>query len=345
MGSRKRLAMRKRMKALDCGLFNASPLSHAVSSPAQKILDEYRRQDRVHAGSLIISVLGDAVMPRGGRVWLGSLIRLLAPLGVNERLVRTAVFRLVRDEWLTSERSGRRTDYLLTPSGEQRIDEASRLIYAGSMPQWDRRWRLIVTAGELSTKDRERLRKALLWHGFGSLNNDCFVHPSVDLIAVFDALAAEGLGGLVDRLKPLIAADAALGMAASDAAMVRWAWDLEQLAEMYRDFVARYRPALGQLRDGGLETADETAFLLRVVAEFTTTAACCCVTRRCPRAAAADWPGQKARLLCSELYRRLLVPSERHLDAAFQLADGVVPGASARLHERFRDTDLLALPA
>lgn len=64
MGSRKRLAMRKRMKALDCGLFNASPLSHAVSSPAQKILDEYRRQDRVHAGSLIISVLGDAVMPR-----------------------------------------------------------------------------------------------------------------------------------------------------------------------------------------------------------------------------------------------------------------------------------------
>jgi phenylacetic acid degradation operon negative regulatory protein len=337
--------MRKRMKALDCGLFNASPLSHAVSSPAQKILDEYRRQDRVHAGSLIISVLGDAVMPRGGRVWLGSLIRLLAPLGVNERLVRTAVFRLVRDEWLTSERSGRRTDYLLTPSGEQRIDEASRLIYAGSMPQWDRRWRLIVTAGELSTKDRERLRKALLWHGFGALNNDCFVHPSVDLIAVFDALTAEGLGGLLDRLKPLIAADAALGMAASDAAMVRWAWDLEQLAEMYRDFVARYRPALGQLRDGGLETADETAFLLRVLLIHDYRR----LLLRDPSLPGVllppDWPGQKARLLCSELYRRLLVPSERHLDAAFQLADGVVPGASARLHERFRDTDLLALPA
>src|SRR5690606_9088685 len=58
-----------------------------------------------------------------------------------------------------------------------------------------------------------------------------------------------------------------------------------------------------------------------------------------------DWPGQKARLLCSELYRRLLAPSARHLDACFQLADGVVPEASARLHERFRDTDLLALPA
>lgn len=340
-----RSAMRKPLKALDFAPANITHAITPVSSPAQRILDEYRRQDRVHAGSLIISVLGDAVVPRGGRVWLGSLIRLLEPLGLNERLVRTAVFRLVRDEWLTSARSGRRTDYLLTPSGEQRIDEASRLIYAAAMPQWDRRWRLIVTVGELSARDRERLRKALVWHGFGALNSDCFVHPGVDLIGVFDALVAEGLGGLVDQLKPLIAADAALGMAASDAEMVRSAWDLEQLAEMYRDFVARYRPVLGQLRDGGFDTADETAFLLRVLLIHDYRR----LLLRDPSLPGvllpADWPGQSARLLCSELYRRLLAPSERHLDACFQLADGAVPEASALLHERFRDSDLLALPA
>ena len=34
----------------------------------------------------------DAILPRGGRVWLGSLIRLLEPLELNERLVRTSVF-------------------------------------------------------------------------------------------------------------------------------------------------------------------------------------------------------------------------------------------------------------
>lgn len=340
-----RSAMRKPLKALDFAPENVTPFGGAVSSPAQRILDEYRGQDRVHAGPLIISVLGDAVMPRGGRVWLGSLIRLLEPLGLNERLVRTAVFRLVRDEWLTSARSGRRTDYQLTPSGEQRIDEASRLIYAAAMPQWDRRWRLIVTAGELSAKDRERLRKALSWHGFGALNNDCFVHPSVDLIAVFDALVAEGLGELLDRLKPLIAADAALGMAATDAAMVHAAWDLEALADMYRSFVVRYQPVLGQLRDGGFETADETAFLLRVLLIHDYRR----LLLRDPALPGVllppDWPGQKARMLCSELYRRLLSPSERHLDTFFQLADGLVPEASPRLHERFRDADPLALPA
>ncbi|ENO89332.1 phenylacetic acid degradation operon negative regulatory protein PaaX [Thauera linaloolentis] len=336
--------MRKPLKPLDFAALNANDFRYAVSSPLQQLLDDFRRQDRVHAGSLIISVFGDAVVPRGGRVWLGSLIRLLQPLGLNERLVRTAVFRLVRDEWLASERSGRRTDYLLTPSGEQRIDEASRLIYAAATPHWDRRWRLIVTVGELAAKDRERLRKALVWHGFGSLNNDCFVHPSVDLIAAFDALVAEGLGGLLDRLKPLMAADATLGTAASDAAMVHSAWDLEHLADMYRAFVARYQPVLGSLRDGGFELADETAFLLRVLLIHD-------YRRLLLRDPALpdvllppDWPGQKARLLCRELYRRLLAASERHLDACFQLADGSVPEASARLHERFRDTDLLGLP-
>ncbi|WBL65347.1 MULTISPECIES: phenylacetic acid degradation operon negative regulatory protein PaaX [unclassified Thauera] len=338
------LPVRKPLNPLDFRPQNARSPATIVSSPSQQILDDFRRKDRVHAGSLIISVFGDAVVPRGGRIWLGSLIRLLQPLGLNERLVRTAVFRLVRDEWLASAPAGRRTDYLLTPSAEQRMDEASRLIYAAAMPQWDRRWRLIVTVGEFSSRDRDRLRKALTWHGFGALNNDCFVHPSVDLIATFDALVAEGLGSLLDRLKPLIAADAALGAAATDAAMVHSAWDLAHLADLYRDFVARYRPVLGQLREGSFETSDETALLLRVLLIHDYRR----LLLRDPVLPdvllPSDWPGQKARLLCRELYRRLLSASERHLDACFQLADGSVPEASPRLHERFRDPDLLSLP-
>ncbi len=40
---------------------------------------------------------------------------------------------------------------------------------------------------------------------------------------------------------------------------------------------------------------------------------------------AAEWPGQKARLLCKELYRRLAPASERHLDRCLVLADGTIP--------------------
>ena len=74
-----------------------------VIQPIHRRLDEFRQQKRVQAGSLIMSVFGDAILPRGGRIWLGSLIRLLEPLQLNERLVRTAVFRLAKEQWLRTE--------------------------------------------------------------------------------------------------------------------------------------------------------------------------------------------------------------------------------------------------
>jgi phenylacetic acid degradation operon negative regulatory protein len=219
-----------------------------VPSAAHTRLDDFRQQGRVQAGSIIISVFGDAVLPRGSRIWLGSLIQLLEPLGLNERLIRTSVFRLAKEEWLRTEPIGRRTDYLLTPSGQRRFEEASRHIYASSAPLWDRRWRLIVTVGELAPKAREALRRALFWQGFGTLGGDCFVHPSADLSAAFDALLAEGLADTVGKLKPLLAADAQFGNAASDVDMVNGAWNLERLAGVYDGFVGRYQPVLDELR-------------------------------------------------------------------------------------------------
>ena len=314
-----------------------------VLSAAQKRLDDFRQQGRVQAGSIIITVFGDAVLPRGSRIWLGSLIQLLKPLDLNERLIRTSVFRLAKDEWLRTEPIGRRTDYLLTPSGYRRFEEASRHIYASSAPLWDRRWRLIVTVGELAPKEREALRQALFWQGFGTLGGDCFVHPGADLSAAFDALLAEGLAGTVGKLKPLLAADAQFGNAASDVDMVNGAWNLERLAGVYEGFVERYQPVLDELRaDAAGDIDDESAFLLRVLLIHDYRR----LLLRDPELPdvllPAEWPGQKARLLCKELYRRLLAPSERHLDAHFQLASGQTPPASQLLHERFREDDPLA---
>src|SRR5574343_1646511 len=138
-----------------------------VSQALQARLDDFRAQRRVQAGSLILTVFGDAIVPRGGRIWLGSLIRLLEPLGLNERLIRTSVFRLAKEEWLRTEAFGRRRDYVLTPSGHRRFEEASRHIYASHAPLWDRRWRLILVVGELDPKMREQVRRALFWQGFG----------------------------------------------------------------------------------------------------------------------------------------------------------------------------------
>lgn len=322
-----------------------STTSEEGLDPAQRLIEQFRQQERVQAGSLLVSAFGDAVVPRGGRVWLGSLIRLLEPLGLSERLVRTAVFRLVRDDWLARERVGRRTDYLLTAAAERRIEEAAAHIYAAVAPDWDRRWRLILVIGEVTGKERERLRKTLGWQGFGLLNGDCFIHPSADLIATFDALASEGLAHLRPRLKPLIAADVSFGAAASDQAVVAAAWDFGRLAVQYSEFVQRYQAVLASLRAGNIELTDEVAFLLRLLLIHDYRH----LLLRDPVLPEvllpADWPGQAARLLCRELYRRLLSAAERHLDQCFKLADDSTPTASAELDERFREHDPLMLSA
>ena len=74
----------------------------------QALVDEFSSRPTVRAGSLIITVFGDAIAPRGGTVWIGSLIRVLRDFGISERLVRTSVFRLTRDDWLEAEQVGRR---------------------------------------------------------------------------------------------------------------------------------------------------------------------------------------------------------------------------------------------
>lgn len=284
-------------------------------------------------------------MPRGGRIWLGSLIALLKPLQINERLVRTAIFRLVKEGWMYSEAIGRRADYMLTPAGQRRFEETARHIYASNAPLWDRRWRLILTVGELDAKQRERLRRAFFWQGFGVLGSDCFVHPSTDLTTAFDALMTEGMSDLLKHLMPLLAADAGSDLSASDADMVQRAWNLEQLGTSYTDFATRYHPILDSLRhDVQDEIDDESAFLLRtlLIHDYRR------LLLRDPELPdvllPGNWPGQKARLLCKELYRRLLAPSERHIELHMKLADGKTPRVLPMLAERFQNEDPLTPP-
>lgn len=317
-------------------------LATTVNPPIQQRLENFRQQSRVNANSLIISVFSDAVFPRGGRIWLGSLMGLLAPLQLNERLIRTSVFRLTKESWLCAEAHGRRADYRLTANGQRRIEEASRHVYAANAPLWDRRWRMIMTIGELEPKQKERLRRALFWQGFGALNSDCYVHPSADLSLAFDALMTEGNIDLLGHLMPLMAADLHLGLSASLHEMVKRAWNLSQLDKDYAEFVAIYQPVLDSFRQTqSLNIDDESAFLLRtlLIHDYRR------LLLRDPELPEvllpADWPGQQARIVCMELYRRVLAASERHLDQHLVLSTGQTTQAMPFLKARFQSLDPL----
>jgi phenylacetic acid degradation operon negative regulatory protein len=310
--------------------------NHSVSKTIEARLERFRQKSRIQAGSLITTVFGDAILPRGGRVSLASMIQLLQPLGVNERLVRTAVYRLVKEEWLQSEALGRKTDYMLTPPGSRRFDEASRQIYAADIPGWDRRWRIILVVGELDIRLREQLRRALFWHGFGETAIGSFVHPTADLENVMESLVSEGLDEVLAKLMPLIAVNSRAARCATDIDMVQKAWNLDGLALSYAGFLQKYEPIRDALvACGQNDVSQEDAFLVRTLLIHDVRRLLLRDPQLPEGLLPSTWPGSRARHLCRDLYRKLLPLSERHLDANVRLSSGNAPLASHVLASRF----------
>ena len=103
-------------------------------------IGDFLAQRPLRANSLIITVYGDFIAPHGGTIWLGSLVRLVEPLGLNERMVRTSVYRLSQEQWLASRQIGRRSFYSLTASGRRRFEQAYRRIYFEHREEWNGEW-------------------------------------------------------------------------------------------------------------------------------------------------------------------------------------------------------------
>ena len=266
------------------------------------------------AGPLIITVFGDSIVPRGGNIWLGSLIALMAPLGLSERLVRTGVYRLTRDHWLTARGRGRRSYYELTASARQAFAEAERRIYVSEPPRWDGDWLLVQMHDGFSTAHRQALRKSLHWLGFGQLSPTLFVRPGgrEPLLSkhMEDAHAAGLVSVFTAKLLPVEGA-------ADARATAEAAWDIDELNSAYGSFVAAFkRFASSPPRD------DVGAFVVRtlLIHEYRR------VLLQDPQLPAdlltRRWAGARARRMAAGLYLAVHPLAEQFVAAHMQCWDG-----------------------
>ena len=285
------------------------------------LLRRFRAQRPLRGGSLLMTVFGDAIAPRGERVSLGSLIGLAGPFGLAERLVRTSVARLAADGWLAPLRRGRRSEYRLSDSGHGVFAEATQRIYAVSPGEWDGHWTLLTVppGGGARAQLRERLR----WSGFGQLAPGVFVHPSRSARSVLPADGAED-GWLFTSRGESLEADRRVAAAA---------WDLADLARRYRRFRDAFAPieACGSLR----HLAPQAAFVVRtlLIHEYRK------IHLRDPLLPPAllpeDWIGAEAYALCRRLYAAVFSAAERHLDAHGATLDGPLPSPGPEVFARF----------
>ena len=266
-------------------------------------------QEPPRAKSLCVTVLGDALGPHGGSAWLGDLIALLAPLGINERLLRTSVFRLVAQGWLRSERQGRRALYALAEQGLTLTARASERIYVGPPLEWNNDWTLVILPrfGSSGLAERTALRNQVVGEGFGVLAQGVFAHPHANAKVAHDILEKLGIPDLAVVLR---AQDNAAPRGLPITSLVAQCWDLESLAQQYRQLYERFAPFESLVRDG-LEPA--SAFAVRALLIHAWRR----IVLHDPQLPAAmlpmPWPGQTARSLCTHLYWAVFEASEQYL--------------------------------
>jgi phenylacetic acid degradation operon negative regulatory protein len=287
--------------------------------------------DPPRSKSLVMTIFGDAIAPHGGRLWLGSLIELVAPLGVTDRLVRTSVFRLVQEGWLVANREGRRSSYALQPDAAPRFARANRRIYAPPGVDWDGRWTLLLAPnGSIDSALRAAVRKELEWEGFAMLAPGLLAHPAADLDGVAEVLRRVDGGG---RIFVCAATELPDVGARPLAELVREGWDLSAVVAGYRHFIDEFTPLLALLQDDAPDP--QQAFIVRTLLIHAYRR----VQLHDPMLPLAllpqPWPGSEAYALAQAIYRLVWAPAERHLMDVLRREDADAPEADAGLVERF----------
>ena len=298
---------------------------------SQQWIAHFLDTDPPRSKSLVMTIFGDAIAPHGGRLWLGSLIELVAPLGVTDRLVRTSVFRLVQEGWLVANREGRRSSYALQPDAAPRFARANRRIYAPPGVDWDGRWTLLLAPnGSIDSALRAAVRKELEWEGFAMLAPGLLAHPAADPDGVAEVLRRVDGGGRIF----VCAATELPGVGARPLAeLVGEGWDLSAVAAGYRRFIEEFTPLPGLLRDAAPDPLQ--AFIVRTLLIHAYRR----VQLHDPMLPLAllpqPWPGSEAYALAQAIYRLVWAPAERHLMDVLRREDAGAPEADAGLAERF----------
>jgi len=288
--------------------------------------------DPPRASSLIVTVWGDAIAPSRDAVWLSSLFRLLSPFDVNERAVRTGIYRLARSGWFEAQAVGRRSRYRLTSSGVEGFEQAFHRVYDPPFVRWDGRWQgVIVGMDTIGPAARKRVREELSWAGFARFGPAIFLRParrdgSVERIA-------ESLH-IAQSVTAFAAHDNGQGSIATLRSRTMEAWALASLAADYQRFIARFGGVAASA--SSLDADAEQAFVLRMLLMHAYRR----VRLRDPQLPRdilpADWPAARAYMLARKLHRATRSGAAAFADAIFVENDEPVH-RKARASPRFVD--------
>jgi phenylacetic acid degradation operon negative regulatory protein len=285
-----------------------------MPQPLARIIEQLKREPS-RTGSIVITVFGDAIVPRGGSVWLGTLLEFFKGIDIDSGVVRTAMSRLATDGWLERSKVGRNSFYRLVKKGQQTFDVATAHIYDPPPLDWTGRFELLLIP---ASEDRDAAREALKNAGFGSPLPGVWVAPSGVPVPEEAASAI--------RLEISAEDD-------SGRRLLSQSWPLDRTADAYAKFIKTFEPLRAWMNREALSDADAFTARILLIHHYRR------VVLRDPLLPSAllpvDWPGRAGRSLCGQIYRGLLPASEQWLDRNASNENGPLTKAGASLARRF----------
>jgi phenylacetic acid degradation operon negative regulatory protein len=311
---------------------SSSSQNTLVSPALARWIAHSLRQNPPRAKSLVMTVFGDSIAPRGGSVWLGSLIALLAQFGISERLVRTAVYRLTDEGWLEAVREGRRSQYRLSAQGEKRFLRAHQRVYASPLTQWDSRWTLVHVLTSATSAQKLLLKKELMWEGFAAIAPLLFAYPGEKNEALNELLQRTRTSKIVTVLS---ATDAGLPNALPLSTQASTAWPLKEARLTYKKFLTRFE-SLQQLLATEKGIQPEQAFVLRTLLIHDYRRALLTDPNLPNELLGSEWPGDAAYVLSQVIYKKIEKAADKQVATILSLEQQDVPPIAGRFTQRFR---------
>ncbi len=188
------------------------------------------------ARSVLLTLLGEFVLPAPKGAWQETLINALCTLDFKTQAARQALARSVTAGWLRTERHGRRSRVQLTEETAAMLSTGADRIYSFGEPwEWDGQWLLVVLrVPEERREIRHQVRTRLAWAGFGSLGGGLWITPHVDREDELEDMAGD------ESVAELLSFRAELGAIGDPHRVIADAWDLAAVDEAYREFVSQF---------------------------------------------------------------------------------------------------------
>lgn len=294
-----------------------------LETEQKRLLDRFHAQKPIRSWSMIISIFGDCVAPRGGELWMGNITQIMQMIGINSGVVRTAMSRLASDGWLERTRIGRNSFYRLTDMGREAFDQATPRIYACGPAKGNGSW---ITAILSEGEDRAERRERLIGQGYGAIAPNVLIKPESG------QLPPPRSCDKIVYLQSQAPAD-------KTAQLAQQAWNLESLQQGYSEFIATYRGLHDLLKCNAasdLNISSEAALILRIMLIHDLRRLVLKDPELPLQALPDNWAGSIARELAASIYNALKNRGEIWLDSNAKNATGTLPPPEPAFFERFQ---------